>query len=113
MRIYIVIAITFIFSLITLNISAQTAKITLNSLSLSTGEGPVAKGLLFRSSFSHGDNLINLTLGETSSDVSYLKSIIKHKLYVGPNLKYYMGLPLIGVQATLVPFKNVSQLQES
>lgn len=86
--------------------SAQ--KIELNSLSLSSGNGPLSQGLLFEAGLSNGSDLISLSLGERDMSVFYLKSLASSKIYVGPCLEYYHNVPTIGLIALTAPLENVS-----
>jgi len=82
--------------------------IKLSSISLSSGDGVLSQGLLFESSFSRGEDIINLYLGERDLAISYLKSFLNQKLFAGPVLEYYLNLPTIGIQMVTSPIKNVS-----
>ncbi len=96
----------FIFSS---SLKAQDKEsVKLSSASLSSGDGVLSQGVLFESNFTYGEDMICLYLGERDLGISYLKSLFKGKIYVGPALEYFMNLPTPGAQMITSPFKNVS-----
>ena len=90
----------------TIVLSAQEKpKIELNSLSLSSGEGPLSSGLFFEANFTRGKDLLNIYLGERDICVYYLKPIGK-KMYLGPSWEYYYNTPTLGIMALTTPFST-------
>ncbi len=89
-----------------LQIKAQEkSKIELNSLSLSSGEGPLSSGLFFEANFTRGKDLLNIYLGERDICVYYLKPLGK-KIYLGPSWEYYYNTPTLGLLALTTPFSS-------
>ncbi len=93
-----------------IDVAAENGKnsIKFNSLSLSSGEGVLSSGLFFESNFSRGNDQINFYLGGSDLAISYLKSFLNKKLFIGPALEFYMNLPTLGAQMIFLPIKNLS-----
>jgi len=82
----------------------EKKELKLSSLSLSSGEGPLSNGLFFEANFSHGNNILNVSLSERDMYFIYLKRI-GSRLYIGPSFKFYYNLPLLGIMAIATPIK--------
>lgn len=86
--------------------SAQDdTKLKLNSLSLSSGEGPLSNGLFFEAYFSRGNDILNVSLGERDMYFIYLKGL-GSRFNIGPSFEFYYNLPLLGVMAVATPIKT-------
>ncbi len=83
----------------------EKSNITLSSLSLSSGEGPLSSGLFFEANFTRGKDLLTMYLGERDICVYYLKPWGK-KIFIGPSVEYYYNTPTLGIMAITTPFSK-------
>jgi hypothetical protein len=88
----------------------NAAEVKLESLALSSGNGPLSAGPLFEANFSNGQDAFNLTLGERDLYVYYLKSVLWNKVSFGPCLEYFHNIPTVSLMALLNPVKHISAL---
>lgn len=95
---------------VSLEVSSQEKEIKIESLALSSGQGPLSSGLFFEANFSRGNDLINLSLGEKDMYVVYFKKI--WKFHSGPSFEYYYNVPTLGIM-TIVPLFEKKDLSVS
>lgn len=86
-------------------LAQEKKELKLNSLSLSSGEGPLSNGLFFEAYFSRGNDILNVSLGERDMYFIYLKGL-GSRFNIGPSFEFYYNLPLLGIMATATPIKS-------
>ncbi len=88
--------------------SLAFSQVKFESVSISSGHGPLSSGVFIESSFSlnKGDAL-SVSLGNDDMYIMYLKSLSKSsRIFAGASVEYYYNVPTLGVVLITTPISN-------